>query len=1022
MSDIGDLPKHTFLSRVFGVNQSSKEGANSRPLFNDDTQENNFGLDGFDESYPQDNDSGFTSHAFQSHTSIHSTESSDETDDEETGDAAHIDVSKLKAKNTVVKVANTKRPTDSESAGKSKLETRRKDDHVQSNQVPKNRLGQNRIPTSETEIESESEAEPGIHSEEDEEEEEEEEEGIFRYNPQKEAIRKQLQSQFEEDNMVDLVPESLLLGNGNASESRTTHPSFRERLGRSIMEGIKETEESIGPSLSQMRSKVRTFAKNKLPKMSAIQQSYRRLPSENNTLDEVEMNGFGNSRARGNASSQRANGLAGKIPILSPMERALWIWANVTNLDLFFLDVYQYYTGNGFQCILLKRLSEMGVVVFIVVLTSYMGNCVDYSKLLSGKATKLSEVTIAQCHTKMGSGQKMLYIALFAIFSVRAFNGYRKLREYKGIKLFYNYLLGISDDELQTIGWPEIVRKIMILRDQNTNAVVSGNTAVDDNMETTDLSSKKKLSAHDIANRLMRKDNYMIALFNKDILAQQLKIPGLNTYFLTKTMEWNLKLCIFDYLFDSEGQLKTSVMDEHSRLKMSQQLSKRFQLAGMLSVIITPPLVLYFLLYYFLRFFYQFKSDPGSMSTREFSPYAYWKLREFNELPHIFRKRLRLSVEGSNAYLNQFPKEKMDIVLRFVSFISGSFVALLACLTVLGHENFLNFELTEGRTVLFYMSAFGTLFTICRSALSDVNSVFDPEASLRYVAQFTHYLPRSWEGRYHSEAVRSEFCKLFNLKIVLVLKEIASLIMLPYFLYFRLPSASKRIVDFFREFSVHVDNIGYVCSFATFHFDNADRPTNIYLGKSDKWDKDNVINDYYASNDNKMVRSYLYFLESYGNGNLVGNHSKAPKLQHEIPSLAINSKKHNVSKDDGNNANAHFVNTNIPVQAQYQATTSSQNIHHRLSPGKQQVTAASIYSSGYPDQLEETTAGLSPDTKHYLKNMSNSYLLGDSFENSNTDYSHNHNNNGKGKLKNSGGVLALLNGVYKQPDKRAEPL
>jgi len=1019
MSDIGELPKHTFLSRVFGVNQSSKEGANSRPLFNDDTQDNDFASDVFDGSYQPANNSEFANHALQSHTSIHSTESSDETDNEDSASVAHSEAFKSEGHDSTGEVSVTKQLKGSVTTTKPKSKIQQTDSiNLQTPHLPSDKQTQNGIPTSETEVESDDEPESRLHSDN---EEGDGDNGVSRYNPQKDQIRKQLQSQFEEDNMVDLVPESLLLGDDNpmGNSFRAPQPSFREKLGQSIMYGIKETGESIGPTLNRMKSSVRTFAKKKLPRISALQQSYRRLPPISDNITDVEMNRFGSNGIRNNhTSSTGTSRLAGRIPVLSPMERALWIWANVTNLDLFFRDVYQYYTGNGFQCILLKKISDLGIAVFIVALTSFMGNCVDYSKLLKGKATKLSEVKVDQCYAKMGFGQKMLYIILFIICFIRIFNSYRKMREYKGIKLFYNYLLGITDDELQTIGWPEIVRKIMILRDQNTNAVVSGNTTLNDSIEMTDLSSKKKLSAHDIANRLMRRDNYMIALFNKDILAQQLKIPGLNAYFLTKTMEWNLKLCIFDYLFDSEGQLKAAVMDEHHRLKMAEHLTKRFQLAGLLSVIITPPLVLYFLLYYFLRFFYQFKSDPGSMSTREFSPYAYWKLREFNELPHIFSKRLRLSVEGSNAYLNQFPKEKMDIVLRFVSFISGSFVALLACLTIFGHENFLNFELTEGRTVLFYMSAFGTLFTICRSALSDVNTVFDPEASLRYVAQFTHYLPRSWEGRYHSETVRAEFCKLFNLKIVLVLKEIASLIILPYFLYFRLPSASKRIVDFFREFSVHIDNLGYVCSFATFAFHDENKPTNIYLGKSDKWDKDETINDYYASNDNKMVKSYLYFLESYGNDNPLRNGTKAPKLQHKITPLARNLAKQTttISNDERNRNNNAPTNVKDTIQTQYQTNIPSHNIHHRLSPGKQQATSASIYSSGYPDRLEETTAGLSSDTKHYLKNMNNSYLLGDPFENHGPAYNNNVNkNDGKMKLTDSGGVLGLLNGVYKQP-------
>ena len=49
-------------------------------------------------------------------------------------------------------------------------------------------------------------------------------------------------------------------------------------------------------------------------------------------------------------------------------------------------------------------------------------------------------------------------------------------------------------------------------------------------------------------------------------------------------------------------------------------------------------------------------------------------------------------------------------------------------------------------------------------------------------------------------------------------EEVLSVLITPFILWFSLPNSSERIVDFFREFTVHVDGIGYVCSFAVFDF------------------------------------------------------------------------------------------------------------------------------------------------------------------------------------------------------------
>lgn len=53
---------------------------------------------------------------------------------------------------------------------------------------------------------------------------------------------------------------------------------------------------------------------------------------------------------------------------------------------------------------------------------------------------------------------------------------------------------------------------------------------------------------------------------------------------------------------------------------------------------------------------------------------------------------------------------------------------------------------------------------------------------------------------------------------MIFLEEILSVLTTPFVLWFSLPNSSERIVDFLREFTVHVDGIGYVCSFAVFDF------------------------------------------------------------------------------------------------------------------------------------------------------------------------------------------------------------
>jgi autophagy-related protein 9 len=43
----------------------------------------------------------------------------------------------------------------------------------------------------------------------------------------------------------------------------------------------------------------------------------------------------------------------------NPREKAMWRWINITNLDNFIRDVYDYYTGFGIWCILLTRVLDL---------------------------------------------------------------------------------------------------------------------------------------------------------------------------------------------------------------------------------------------------------------------------------------------------------------------------------------------------------------------------------------------------------------------------------------------------------------------------------------------------------------------------------------------------------------------------------------------------------------------------------------------------------------------------------------
>lgn len=143
-----------------------------------------------------------------------------------------------------------------------------------------------------------------------------------------------------------------------------------------------------------------------------------------------------------------------------------------------------------------------------------------------------------------------------------------------------------------------------------------------------------------------------------------------------------------DFVFNESGQVRPIFLKDNQRNTLVEGLRRRFMFAAVLNVLCAPFTVVYLTLLYFFRYFNEYHKDPGSIGSRQYTPLAEWKMREFNELYHLFQRRLNLSYEPASNYVNQFPKEKTVILSRFVAFVTGSFAAVLGIVSLVDPELF----------------------------------------------------------------------------------------------------------------------------------------------------------------------------------------------------------------------------------------------------------------------------------------------------------------------------------------------
>ncbi|KAK6937802.1 Autophagy-related protein 9 [Dillenia turbinata] len=495
----------------------------------------------------------------------------------------------------------------------------------------------------------------------------------------------------------------------------------------------------------------------------------------------------------------------------------------ISDLDLFVERLYSYYCEKGLWCIIIKGIVELLSLGFTICFSVFVLLYIDWNGLLNAKCgMDAVESGIKPCDLvkeafkahpliplTFGKVFILFYLGTFSVYLVFCFlRFFAQLKDTLTIRNFYNSSLHITDNEIQTMPWPSILEKIVQLQSSQQLCVV------------------KDLSAHDLVMRLMRKENYLIGMINKGVLAFPISkwVPGAgpvvkngsdgNLYrlILPKTLEWSLNWCIMQSMFDRNFYVRREFVLNPVALK------KRLIIVGILMFLLSLLFFMFMLVYLFLKHALEFYNNPSTASSRRWSNLAKCMFREFNEVEHLFRHRINSSVVHASDYLKQFPSPIISVVAKFISFVAGGFAAILIFIALLD-ESLLEGHLF-GRNLFWYAAVFGTITAISRAAISDELLVLDPEGTMSLVVQHSHYMPKRWRGKENTETVRKEFATLFQYTGMMLLEELASIFITPYLLIFVIPQQVEDIMQFIANYTVEVKGVGHVCRFSVFDFQN----------------------------------------------------------------------------------------------------------------------------------------------------------------------------------------------------------
>lgn len=349
-----------------------------------------------------------------------------------------------------------------------------------------------------------------------------------------------------------------------------------------------------------------------------------------------------------------------------------------------------------------------------------------------------------------------------------------------------------------------------------------------------------------IAQRIMRKENYMLAFWNAGLLeCTRIVFPwsgndGTQRHYWCGVLEWCFYQCVLNFMFNHKYELRPAFCLD------SEALKRRMKVCGIVSFCLLPFLFVFVVLHFFLRHVYDSKmgssssdnkdSDSGGiMGNPRWSSAATWQFREFNELPHAFERRMEPSYKAASKYCKLFgTSEYLAAIGRLLVFFGGAIGGILFVLGVVVNDALLLHVQLWGRNLVWYAGIAGITYSVGKAlepskeaTLSASKNIFeDMDAALKDVSQHTHYYPEHWKGRGWDSKVYSSFKTLFDSEVKIFLHELSALVLTPYILYFRLSEKASDICEFCLVskaklvLSANSSIVaGDVCGFSTFDFD-----------------------------------------------------------------------------------------------------------------------------------------------------------------------------------------------------------
>ena len=286
--------------------------------------------------------------------------------------------------------------------------------------------------------------------------------------------------------------------------------------------------------------------KSDLDELQTSYRPYQAGPADTDSEEDSPPQFQGGGPGRGRSGQQ-------EVMIHLVPEQGKSRWSHIDDLDSFFSKVYDYHQKHGFTVMMAQETLELVQFIFVIFATVFMAECVDYPVLFKDEVPKDhtagEKITIKQVIKSTSFGDMKFITQVFILISIlfwitRLIVVVYHFFQFLDIKNFYNSALKIPDSTLDSVTWFEVQRRLIKAQEEHMmcihKQVLTPLDVYHRYYEFTGFIETNNLS------RILRFNNYMVAMVNKSLLPLQYNLPLIGDYtFLSTGLRFNIELLLF---------------------------------------------------------------------------------------------------------------------------------------------------------------------------------------------------------------------------------------------------------------------------------------------------------------------------------------------------------------------------------------------------------------------------------------------------------------------------------------------